>query len=158
MRTQWTPHQPYRSLERHRTRVKENLPVRDLRRSIEVAIAKLRLLVRMLYWNNKLKVIAALAAFGIYFALAGWAKVAYVDPTPAGEAVVQPTRLPRVPSGKIVVQLKRPFEPFGNAEHGRNVFVDTSQLVSRRRKTKQIVLCQGALDVTTCYSHACRIL
>ena len=67
----------------------------------------------MLYWNNKLKVIAALAAFGIYFALAGWAKVAYVDPIPAGDAVVQPTRLPRVPSGKIVVQLKRPFEPFG---------------------------------------------
>jgi hypothetical protein len=67
----------------------------------------------MLSWNNKLKAIAALAAFGIYFALAGWAKVAYVDPTPAGEAVVQPMRLPRVPSGKIVVQLKRPFEPFG---------------------------------------------
>ena len=67
----------------------------------------------MMNWNNKLKVIAALAAFGIYFALAGWAKVAYVDPTPADKAVVQPTRPPPVPSGKIVIQLKRPFEPFG---------------------------------------------
>jgi hypothetical protein len=67
----------------------------------------------MSYWNNRLKVIAALAAFGIYFALAGWAKVAYVDPTPADEAVVQARQIPWVPSGKIVVQLKRPFEPFG---------------------------------------------
>lgn len=49
-------------------------------------------------WDRKAKTIAALAAFGIYFALAGLAKVVYVDP---------------VPQGKIVLKLIPPFEHFG---------------------------------------------
>ena len=49
-------------------------------------------------WDLKAKTIAAFAAFGVYFALAGLAKVIYVDP---------------VPQGKLVLKLVPPFERFG---------------------------------------------
>lgn len=49
-------------------------------------------------WDRKTKTIAALAAFGVYFALAGLAKLTYVDP---------------VPQGKLVLKLIPPFERHG---------------------------------------------
>jgi hypothetical protein len=52
----------------------------------------------MLRWSRTNKAIAAVAAFVLYFALATWAKLTWVDP---------------VPKGRIVVRLERPFELYG---------------------------------------------
>jgi hypothetical protein len=49
-------------------------------------------------WSRTSKTIAAVAAFGVYFALATWAKLTWVDP---------------IPTGKVVVHLLGPFEKFG---------------------------------------------
>lgn len=55
----------------------------------------------MLRLNRKNKTIAAVAAFGLYFVFAGWAKLAWLDP---------------VPRGRVVFRLERPFEVY--REHG----------------------------------------
>ena len=49
----------------------------------------------MVGWSRKNKVIAAVAAFAVYFALAAWSKWTWVDP---------------VPKGRVVVRLDRPLE------------------------------------------------
>ena len=49
----------------------------------------------MLHWSRTNKTIAAVAAFGIYFVLAGWAKLSWVEP---------------MPRGRVVFRLERPFE------------------------------------------------
>ena len=49
----------------------------------------------MVRWNRTNKTIAAVAAFAVYFVLAGAAKLSWVDP---------------VPRGRVVFRLERPFE------------------------------------------------
>jgi hypothetical protein len=51
-----------------------------------------------LHWSRTNKTIAAVAAFAIYFVLAGWTKLTWVDP---------------VPRGRVVFRLERPFELYG---------------------------------------------
>jgi hypothetical protein len=55
----------------------------------------------MVRWNRTNTTIAAVAAFAIYFALAGWSKLTWVDP---------------VPKGRVLFRLERPFELY--REHG----------------------------------------
>jgi hypothetical protein len=55
----------------------------------------------MLGLSAKNKTIAAVAAFAVYFVLAGWTKLTWVDP---------------VPKGRVVFRLERPFELTG--DHG----------------------------------------
>jgi hypothetical protein len=50
----------------------------------------------MVRWNRTNKTIAAVTAFAVYFALAGWSKLSWVDPVPGG--------------GRVVFRLERPFE------------------------------------------------
>ena len=64
----------------------------------------------MLGWSRKNRVIAAVAAFAVYFALAAWAKWTWVDP---------------VPKGRVVVRLERPFELTG--DHGVSSYQLRSQ-------------------------------
>jgi hypothetical protein len=53
----------------------------------------------MLLWNRTGKVVCVLAAIAAYFAVAGWSRNSYFDPTPAG---------------KIVIRLNRPFERYSD--------------------------------------------
>jgi hypothetical protein len=59
----------------------------------------------MVRWNRTNKTIAAVAAFAVYFALAGWSKLSWVDP---------------VPKGRVLFRLERPFELYH--EHGVSVY------------------------------------
>ncbi len=52
----------------------------------------------MVNWSRTNKTIAAVAAFAVYFVLAGWSKLSWVDP---------------VPRGRVVFRLERPFERYG---------------------------------------------
>src|ERR1700724_2709816 len=55
----------------------------------------------MVRWSRTNKTIAAVAAFAVYFALAGWTKLTWVSP---------------MPKGRAVLRLERPFElyrPYG---------------------------------------------
>ena len=55
----------------------------------------------MVRWSRTNKTIAAVAAFAVYFALAGWSKLSWIDP---------------VPKGRVLFRLDRPFELY--REHG----------------------------------------
>jgi hypothetical protein len=51
----------------------------------------------MLAWNNRTKLLSALAVAAIYLALAWWMTISYVDPTP---------------KGRIVLRIRKPFETY----------------------------------------------
>ena len=55
----------------------------------------------MVRWSRSNKTIAAVAAFAVYFVLAGWSKLTWIDP---------------VPKGSVLFRLERPFEVY--REHG----------------------------------------
>jgi hypothetical protein len=55
----------------------------------------------MVRWSRTNKTIAAVSAFAVYFALAGWSKLSWIDP---------------VPKGRVLFRLERPFELY--REHG----------------------------------------
>lgn len=55
----------------------------------------------MVRWSRTNKTIAAVAAFAVYFVLAGWSKLTWIDP---------------VPKGRVLFRLERPFEVY--REHG----------------------------------------
>jgi hypothetical protein len=64
----------------------------------------------MLGWSRTNKVMVAVAAFVVYFALAAWSKWTWVDP---------------IPKGRVVVRLDRPFEVYG--AHGVSCYQLRSQ-------------------------------
>ena len=67
----------------------------------------------MLTWNIRTKLLSALAVVAIYFALAWWLTVSYVDPTPRG---------------RIVLRIYKPFETYPGTHmalyRGRDTLTD----------------------------------
>jgi hypothetical protein len=59
----------------------------------------------MMHLSRTNKTIAAFAAFAVYFVLAGWTKVTWVDP---------------VPKGRVLFRMERPFEVTG--EHAASSY------------------------------------